>query len=644
MAMRSLSKFVVHVCILGLLASFPACKPKGAKKSRAKHPAKSVTKVAQPWPAKVGAAFPDLKLKTLEGKEVKLSSFKGKVILFHLAGIQSPASTTIAGGNNWPPKKGKTGFPSLSHLLKSYGFEDNEKVMVVHGLLLDDQYDPPSLARAKEWAARYKLARSNVITLVGDKRHVKNDVAVSRSGTVYFIDENFKLFWECGLANSPHDLLRLALPTLYDRLAPKYGEFDIAQTERSKQLEKEFWKPLREKNWKSLEANLKATRNTKPEAGSTTEPLNRFMVRVLEEVYWPGQFNTWCKAQPKSAMAFLFRGRAGIDYAWAARGTGFANTVSNDAFKVFHERLLQAKSDLEKAATLDPDCPEAHSLRITVHKGLSQGRPHFQLLQKVIEKNPVLLDAYARSLSASFPKWGGSWEEAAKVIGIAEKNMKKDQRWKLLIFDFHLERAYRSTNSVAYLNQQEVRSQLSQAYKDLVKAFPKSLLPHSQALRWAATAKNDSQCRELRDKLAEMGHPGRIHQISRYHRDGSNGYFQDGYKAFSLMRRAGELGGMKGASDMAFYFRGARSVINRNQKYAMAWFRRSALLGSDWASKQIIDHYAEIKKPSAGQLKDLARLARWNYHRNRKGARDLLIQCLKKDPSQRRPGDPQIPR
>lgn len=641
--MNSLSKSLVLPLIFGLVTPILGCKPKDPKPRKAK----AGTKIAQPWPAQLGKAFPDLKLRNLEGKDIALSSFKGKFLIFHLAGIQSPASTTIVGGDNWPPKKGskKTeGFPSLNQLLAGYGLEDNKDVIVIHGLLLDDQYDPPTLARAKEWSKRFGLARSNVITLVGNKRHVKNDVALSRSGTLYFVDKDFILRWESGIPSSPHNLYTESLPNFDEKVAPKYDDFDIAETKRSRSLEKKFWKPLREKDWNAVEGFLTATRGKRAGPGFIVDPFNQFMDYLNREIYWPGQFNEWCKARPKSAMAFLIRGRAGIDYAWAARGSGFANTVSNSAFQTFHERLLNAKADLEKAQSLDSDCVHATAALITVHMGLSRGRPNFQLLQKVVNKRPLLLNAYVRCLSASFPKWGGSWEEAARVIAFAKQNMKNDKRWKSLVFDFHMERAYRSPNPAAYLNKKEVRTELTQTYEDLALAFPKSLIPVDQAMRWAATARLQTRMVKMRSKLAEMGHVGRIHQLSRFYAKGTDGYPEDHYKAFALIRKAAGIGGMKGASDMAYYYRGGSKLVKPNEKLAFAWFRRSALLGSDWASKQIIDHYAKIKKLTKGQLKDLTRVARWNYHRNRKGARELLNQCLRKAPELRQEADPAVPK
>src|SRR5919106_6362169 len=48
--------------------------------------------------------------------------------------------------------------------------------------------------------------------------------------------------------------------------------------------------------------------------------------------------DSWPEVEPGSALAFLSRGIQGINAAWEVRGSGYAETVGEQAWDVFFER------------------------------------------------------------------------------------------------------------------------------------------------------------------------------------------------------------------------------------------------------------------------------------------------------------------
>src|SRR6202023_1851109 len=54
----------------------------------------------------------------------------------------------------------------------------------------------------------------------------------------------------------------------------------------------------------------------------------------------PQWLDEWAYARPRSGLPSLFRGSHGINWAWEARGSGRAKTVKEDAWPVFHQRLV----------------------------------------------------------------------------------------------------------------------------------------------------------------------------------------------------------------------------------------------------------------------------------------------------------------
>jgi len=52
----------------------------------------------------------------------------------------------------------------------------------------------------------------------------------------------------------------------------------------------------------------------------------------------------WLKASPHSTAAHIALAEGYSDYAWNARGTGYADTVTDRGWKEFYERLARAAS------------------------------------------------------------------------------------------------------------------------------------------------------------------------------------------------------------------------------------------------------------------------------------------------------------
>jgi hypothetical protein len=125
----------------------------------------------------------------------------------------------------------------------------------------------------------------------------------------------------------------------------------------------------------------------------------------------PGWLDEWCAARPASAVPLLFRGIHSIGWAWQARGSGLARTVAQEAWPVFHERLVAAERDLGRAAELDTEDPTPHAASLTTARGLSFGQPELQRrFGEVDRRHRWHLGAYRAMSQGMAAKWGGSNE------------------------------------------------------------------------------------------------------------------------------------------------------------------------------------------------------------------------------------------
>ncbi len=120
----------------------------------------------------------------------------------------------------------------------------------------------------------------------------------------------------------------------------------------------------------------------------------------------------WCEEKPESSQAHSILGSFYIDYGWQYRGNGWANTVSNNGWKKFHQYVAQAEPILDLASELDPTNPWPCKELITCAQALNHDR---SVKEERYEKAKAVLPYFVPTRNAKLeylkPKWGGSWEE-----------------------------------------------------------------------------------------------------------------------------------------------------------------------------------------------------------------------------------------
>lgn len=139
------------------------------------------------------------------------------------------------------------------------------------------------------------------------------------------------------------------------------------------------------------------------------------------------RFQRWVEARPNSHFAHAAYGQVLIDYAWQARGGGWASTVTTEGWRLFEERLQKARAELERAYELDPSDPIPPANLITVAMGLGLDRDEMEKqFKRGLAADPREFSLYARKLTYLMPKWHGTekdmFEFARKTVAEAPTN------------------------------------------------------------------------------------------------------------------------------------------------------------------------------------------------------------------------------
>jgi hypothetical protein len=122
--------------------------------------------------------------------------------------------------------------------------------------------------------------------------------------------------------------------------------------------------------------------------------------------------------QVEGADAWLintFQANVEIQKAWAARGGGFANTVTDDGWQGYHEHIQNAERRAREAIAVDDTLPHPFEYLIIVGMAESDDRLMKASFDNAVRRQVDSQAAYDYYLYALTPRWGGSQDEMISV-------------------------------------------------------------------------------------------------------------------------------------------------------------------------------------------------------------------------------------
>ncbi len=135
--------------------------------------------------------------------------------------------------------------------------------------------------------------------------------------------------------------------------------------------------------------------------------------------------NKWIAAYPDSATPRIALADSYVNYAWAARGQGYANTVSESGWSLFEQRIELGKAALLEAAHVKERCPYWYEAmqRVALAQGWEK-RQARELLDQAAAFEPSYYHFYREYANFLLPKWYGEdgetqafAEEVSKHLG-----------------------------------------------------------------------------------------------------------------------------------------------------------------------------------------------------------------------------------
>jgi hypothetical protein len=132
----------------------------------------------------------------------------------------------------------------------------------------------------------------------------------------------------------------------------------------------------------------------------------------------------WVSSKPNSVTPRIALCECLIGYAFFARGSGYADSVTEEKWQLFHERMNEAQSVIQASESMRDACPQWRAAQLRMVSGNLDHDEFIQAFNDAVAFNPEYTTYYFRISVALLPRWYGSegeveefWKNTADSIG-----------------------------------------------------------------------------------------------------------------------------------------------------------------------------------------------------------------------------------
>ncbi|HEY4000986.1 MAG TPA: hypothetical protein VGO93_19110 [Candidatus Xenobia bacterium] len=164
-------------------------------------------------------------------------------------------------------------------------------------------------------------------------------------------------------------------------------------------------------------ADLEALAAGLPDTGDAARTQDD-LIRTLSQQPWVGKaawevrlglLDRWMAAYPHSWVARVVAAGTWIGYAWNARGSGYADTVTPEGWRIFSARLAVAKALLDEAESMGCRALALYRARMTL--AMAGATPHDTFdtaFRESVATHPHSTAPYVAKAYDLLPRWNGA--------------------------------------------------------------------------------------------------------------------------------------------------------------------------------------------------------------------------------------------
>jgi hypothetical protein len=217
----------------------------------------------------------------------------------------------------------------------------------------------------------------------------------------------------------------------------------------------------------------------------------------------------WRTKSPGSRAAAIAEAIYWKNYAWSARGAGYANTVSDEGWKLYEERLAKAEATLVESQRYASTSPLWDYEFILVAQGLNWPvARRLDLFKGAYQKEKFFVANYAAFVRGLAPKWGGDWKTVDEFIRSAVELTKSAEGRSMYA------RLYMAVDGCDCDGFDLLRDtmanwpDLKQSFDDLIRLYPHSGWLINRYAAYACLAGDRDAFLDLRFRIGNATIPG----------------------------------------------------------------------------------------------------------------------------------------
>ena len=179
-----------------------------------------------------------------------------------------------------------------------------------------------------------------------------------------------------------------------------------------------------------------------------------------------------------SEQWYSFEGALEVRRAWAERGDGYANTVTDEGWEGFRKHLALAEEALTTAWSMDTNDLQTAYWMMRLELGRGRGRDRMETwFNRAVALDPNFFDAVSYMAFYLEPRWYGSEQQTLTFARSCVSSEKWGGRVPLILADVHRSLAgyYGLANSPEYWHRPVVQRDVQASYERFFELNPKEV-------------------------------------------------------------------------------------------------------------------------------------------------------------------------
>jgi hypothetical protein len=214
------------------------------------------------------------------------------------------------------------------------------------------------------------------------------------------------------------------------------------------------------------------------------------------------QLARWTSASPKSPAAAIATAAAWRNAAWRARGSGYSNTVSQEGWRLFHERMQRALGVLKESEAYAASNPLWYSEYMQANLGLDVPLDQqLALYRSGVRKFPEFFPLHFQMMVALLPQWHGSYQLESAFIDRVTAESPVAQRAEIYARLWWYAGQVTDPDVDIFRDMGASWPRMKQGFESLITRFPRSQWNRSNYAMFACRARDMNTYIKLRAKL-----------------------------------------------------------------------------------------------------------------------------------------------